>query len=246
MRPIDSHFLGEVKGYYRIAVGQHAATPLNSDISAYDLVLSSLPNQVDFFRQQGLKSELFKLGFEPRVAEYLLPSQKIHDISFVGGLGGFHSERTHILEALAENFNVRVWGYGLDRLDTNSNLRRLHQGSLWGKEMYQVLHDSKIVFNGHSDLVDRYFANNMRLYEATGVGSLLLTDHKPNLNGIFEVDKEIIAYKNMTECIELATHYLTNEKDRVEIARNGHQRTLNEHTWHQRMEELVGIASQYM
>ncbi|HEX9116165.1 MAG TPA: hypothetical protein VGA61_08865, partial [Anaerolineae bacterium] len=37
MEAVDSAFLRRVKGHYRLAVGQHAATPLRTDFSGYDL-----------------------------------------------------------------------------------------------------------------------------------------------------------------------------------------------------------------
>jgi spore maturation protein CgeB len=112
--------------------------------------------------------------------------------------------------------------------------------------MYQVLHDSKIAFNRHSDLADRYFANNMRLYEATGVGTLLLTDYKQNLADMFEPGREVIAYRDAHECAELADYYLKHDNEREAIAHAGQQRTLLEHTFYQRMQELVDIVRRYL
>ena len=43
--------------------------------------------------------------------------------------------------------------------------------------MYQMMGGSRIVFNRHIDAAATY-ANNLRLYEVTGSGSLLLTDWK--------------------------------------------------------------------
>ena len=40
------------------------------------------------------------------------------------------------------------------------------------------------------------YANNMRLYEATGVGALLVTDWKENLGEMFEPGKEVVAYRS--------------------------------------------------
>ena len=58
---IDSSFLESVKGSYRIAIGQHAASLNHNDISKYDIILSSLPNQIEYFEGLGLKSKYLKL-----------------------------------------------------------------------------------------------------------------------------------------------------------------------------------------
>ncbi len=43
--------------------------------------------------------------------------------------------------------------------------------------MYEVIRRSRVTLNFHIDLAEGW-ANNMRLYEATVVGTLLLTDWK--------------------------------------------------------------------
>ena len=50
--------------------------------------------------------------------------------------------------------------------------------------MYNILSRTKISFNRHINVAENN-ANNMRLYEATGMGSLLLTDKKDNLMKTF-------------------------------------------------------------
>lgn len=246
METIDSTFLRSVKGYYRVAIGQHAATPLKTDVSAYDLVLTSLPSQVDFFRKSGHRSELFRLGFEPRVLEQLKAGPNRYQVVFAGGLGTIYQDGTHTLEQLAQHLPVDIWGYGLDNLIEISPIRQHYHGTIWGSDMYQTLHDSMIVFNRHSNLADRYYANNMRLFEATGVGTLLLTDAKCNLSELFEPGREIVAYRNFEECLELAQYYLDHDNERESIAAAGQQRTLHEHTWYHRMQELTDIVYRFL
>ena len=245
METIGNDFLRSVKGYCRMAIGQHAAPLPTHDISEYDLVLSSLPNQVDYFGRQGMKSELFRLGFEPRILTNLSSSRKRFEVVFVGGLGKHHQRGTQILEALCKQHNVRVWGYGIERLPENSSIREVYMGPVWGVEMFQILVDAKIVFNRHIDIAEDY-ANNMRLYEATGVGTLLLTDYKQNLGDLFEPGREVIAYRDADECAELAGYYLAHDDEREAIARAGQQRTLREHTYYHRIQELVDIVHRYI
>ena len=86
----------------------------------------------------------------------------------------------------------------------------------------------------------------MRLFEATGTGALLVTDWKKNLHEMFELDKEVIAYRTGEECAEMIQYYLEHEDEREEIARAGQQRTLRDHTYYQRMQELVDIVERYL
>jgi hypothetical protein len=242
---LGSDFVRRAKKYCRLAVGQHAAPLPAHDLSAYDLMLSSLPNMVDHFRQQGLRSELVRLAFEPRVLQYLDHAPKQYDIVFVGGLAGPHEHGTQMLEQLARRHGVRVWGYGGERLPADSPLHGVCAPPVWGLDMYRVLHAARIVFNRHIDIAGEY-ANNMRLYEATGVGTLLLTDRKDNLAEIFEPGREVVAYGGIDECVELAAHYLQHDEQRAALARAGQARTLREHTWAHRMRELVDVVCKYL
>ena len=72
---------------------------------------------------------------------------------------------------------------------------------LYGIEMFKALSKSKIGFNSHGGVAGEYAAN-VRLFEVTGVGSCLLTDHKKNINDFFEPDREVVTYKSADECIE--------------------------------------------
>jgi spore maturation protein CgeB len=84
-------------------------------------------------------------------------------------------------------------------------------------------------------------ANNLRLYEATGVGTCLVTDWKENLPELFEPGQEVVAYRSIEECIEKVRHLLSHESERARIAAAGQARTLREHTYQRRMEELLTI-----
>ena len=50
----------------------------------------------------------------------------------------------------------------------------------------------------------------------------------------------------MFECVELIRYYLDHDKEREAIARAGQKRTLTEHTYYQRMQELADLVSKYL
>jgi spore maturation protein CgeB len=244
MNWISSRFLQQIKPYTRLLVGQHAATKLRpeNDYSVYDLVVSSFPPTLDWCRQKGISAEMNRLGFEPRVLSYLKGDDRTFDVTFIGSVfPGIHNSRAEFLETLCNRIErVKIWGTGVDHLSLSSPVRRCYMGPAWGLEMYQILGKSKITMNHHGDVAP--YANNMRLYEATGVGTLLVTDWKDNLHEMFEPGKEVIAYKSSEECSELVQYYLSRIEERESIARAGQERTLAEHTYFQRMQELVEIV----
>ncbi len=240
-----SFFPGEVllelKQYVRLIVGQIACPlPPESFLKGYDLILTSFPHFVDRLRAIGVVSEYFRIGFDERVLSLLGKIDKDIGFSFVGGISRHHSGAIPLLEYLAEHTDMRVFGYGAGSLPSTSPIRQCHGGEVWGLDMYRTLARSRITLNRHIDVAENY-ANNMRLYEATGVGAMLLTDRKDNLHELFDIGREVVAYSSKEEAAELVRYYLDHPEEAATIAQAGQARTLREHTYAQRMQELVLI-----
>jgi len=247
MNATDRCLLSEIKPHVRIITGQIASLIAPGvDFSGYDLILSSFPHYVERFRREGLKSEYFRLGFEPRILTRLSDPAPRRGAVFVGGVTTpQHEERVRFLEELALTCPFDVWGYGAESLRPGSPLRLRNRGQCWGLHMYRVLREASIGLNHHIDAAGRY-ANNMRLFEATGAGTLLLTDEKENLQALFELGREVVVYRSVSECAERIRYYLDHDDERETIARAGQRRTLRDHTWHVRMQEFVHILGKYL
>lgn len=135
---------------------------------------------------------------------------------------------------------------------TESSLLPLHKRmpshfkpAVFGVEMYQIMKDSKIAVNIHADDSPTH-ASNMRLFEATGVGTCLITDWKENINELFEPDKEIVTYQSANECVEKIDWLLSHPREREEIAKAGQARCLRDHTYARRAVRLDQIIKSSM
>ena len=245
---IPRKWLEKVKRYAKI-VGQFGSTLKDScPLDLCDLLLTSFPHAVPRYREKGLKIIYFRLGFDNRVLSLLNSKceQEDIDVSFIGGINTkVHYSTIPVLEAVSKKYKLKWWGYGVETLPNDSPLKVSYQGTVWGLEMYQLLSRSKITLNRHTKAAEN-FANNMRLYEATGVGTLLLTDYKDNLSDLFELEKEVITYRSPEEAIEKIKYYLEHEDERVKIAKAGQERTLHEHTYAHRMKELAEILKKHL
>jgi spore maturation protein CgeB len=119
-------------------------------------------------------------------------------------------------------------------------LRGRARPGLYGLEMYHTLQRSKLTFNSHID-IGFYSASNMRLFEATGVGTCLFTDWKENLPKLFEPEKEVVTYKSAAECVEKAKWLLDHPQEWQAIGQAGQARTLKDHTFSLRAVQLHDI-----
>ena len=247
MDGIESRWVHKMRPWVRLIVGQHAATSLpdDADYRGYDLVISSFPPTVEFFQRKGIPAMLHRLAFDPEVLPPQVSHHRTYPVTFVGSLFTVHKSRIEWLEQLCILVpELKIWGPGVEQLDASSPLRRRHMGVVWGSEMYEVLLRSQITLNHHGDVAP--YANNCRLFEATGAGAMLLTDWKANLQDLFDVGREVAAYRTAEECAEMIRHYLTHEEARHSMARAGQARTLRDHTYRIRMQELIDIVHKRM
>ncbi len=243
---LPAHFHRALKEYTRLLVGEMAyPIPPALDLAPFDLIVSAAPHFVDRLRKAGARSEMLRLGFEQTVLDRLGNQPKDVELAFIGSVGKDHLQRLALLETLSRKTPLSCWGAGVETLPPDSPLRGRVKPSLWGYDMYRRLQGSKIALNIHIDMAEQ-FAANMRLYEATGVGTMLLTDWKTNLHELFELGTEVVTYRSIEECVELVEYYLAHDNEREAIAEAGQKRTLCEHSYYHRMQELTDILNRYL
>lgn len=244
----DPSLIRAIRPFVKLIVGQIASSlPPEPFLRGCDLVLTSYKPYIERFRKMGIASEDLGIGFESTILDRLTTHRENYGAVFVGGFANVHNRATAILEEAARNVELHVWGYGAENVKPDSPLRRHYHGEAWGIDMYSVLFNSKIAINRHGLVEPEYedYGNNMRLYEATGVGTMLLTEEKSNLGELFDVGSEVITYRSADDLVEKTTYYLTHERERQSIARAGQKRTLRDYTYLQRMKELEQIVEAY-
>lgn len=114
------------------------------------------------------------------------------------------------------------------------------QAPVFGKDMYKLLAKSNVCFNIHGDIAGKC-AGNLRLFEATGVGTCLVTDWKKNMTELFDLENEVVTYRSVDECIEKIKWLEANPKEMKKIALAGQKRTLKDHTIEKRVEIVHAI-----
>jgi spore maturation protein CgeB len=226
-----------------IVVGQVGIVPSRGeDWSVYDLIISQLPAVVRSYRAMGVTAGLCHLAFEPAILNALpaAPTADV-DVSFVGTVSIDHQQRIALLEAVAERYDLKLWGNRPRLLPGSSPLHRCFQGEVWGADMYQVMRRSRITLNSHIDIAGNE-AGNMRLFEATGVGAFLLTDFKDNLDTLFAPDREVAVWRSVEDGLKVIGRMIGDDKGRAAIAQAGQARTLSQHTYRHRVAEILALA----
>jgi hypothetical protein len=218
-----------------LLVAQHSCPWAGDEqIKAFDHVFTSFPHYIPRIAQLGVGASFLQIGFGgPSIVSKCLESNPTHSqiypISFVGGIGRHWNQGNQLLETIASKFDeFRWWGYGAEH--TQNNLKSKYQGEAWGLDMYKIYTQSKIVINRHGEVAEGY-SNNMRMFEVTSCGALLMTENSKNIKDYFEPGKECIIYNGIEDLISEIYYFMNHEDERAVIASMGQKRTLENHCY---------------
>jgi hypothetical protein len=207
----------------------------DAPLEGYDVLFTSFPHYQELLGKR-VRVVVLPLAFGMEATADL--GQPVRDlpVTFVGGCGHplIWRRGQDAFELLARKVpEFRWWGYGESSLPKGSPLRTAWSGQAWGLDMYRIYLKSKIVVNRHGEIASGY-ANNMRLYEATGSGALLVTERAPNLGDLFRDGEEVATYTSPEDLVETVRRYLADEPRRAAVAAAGQAATLSRHTFYER------------
>lgn len=127
---------------------------------AYDLILSSIPWMVEAATAAGARARYMPLCFDTRARVHGMGVKRDLGCIFIGTTGPNHQRRTQMLAELADVVTVLP--------------------PVFGPEYFKTLARAKVVFNVHAEWA-RGAANNMRIFEAAGMGCAVVSDGKAPL-----------------------------------------------------------------
>lgn len=144
-------------------------------------------------------------------------------------------QRIAYLLELAKKQNVSIY--------TNSNTNHLvginYRGSVdYWTEMPKVFYGSKINLN--FTIPNIKTGVPLRIWDVLGAGGFLLTNEQAELETYFEIGRELVVFDGKKDLAKKVEYYLTHEAERREIARRGREKVLAEHSYVQRMKEMMG------
>ncbi len=247
-----------------LVIAQEAVIPSPKAIRELATADVLLVNSRPFLRRchdHGLQPQLVRSCFDPGVlAELPAPSKvaalPFFDFTFVGASGSAPGYRRRCAELaeLVQRTPLRLWLVDEARAlearpskQSDSSRQRLRElapsrcsTAVFGLDYYGVLQRSSITFNSHRDAA-RGGADSHRLFQATGVGTCLVTDRAIDLSELFEDGTELLTYACVDECVEKVEYLLEHEDERRAIAAAGQARTLRDHSSRRRYAEIDEI-----
>ncbi len=150
------------------------------------------------------------------------------------GMQASETERIRTLNTLAEHFDVHLY--------TGSGTACLQNVHIHGKinsfhEMPKVFFLSKINLN----ITIRPIQTGLplRIFDILGCGGFLMTNYQPELSEHFIIGTDLEAYGSLEELTEKCAYYLSHEEKRRQIAKNGQQKAVQNHSWQKRLTEML-------
>jgi Glycosyl transferases group 1 len=162
------------------------------------------------FQEKGINHNIVRQGIFSDEC-YLLPSQPVNEVIFVGSDNPYYQERSKIMDKVARKYNFKWFG----RFNTNE---------VRGEALNRLYSESKIAV-GDSVYSPHYWSN--RVVETLGRGGFLIHQE---VEGLKEEYPYLVTYKkgDVEDLLAKVDFYLTNEKER-EIIRQQNFDFVKEH-----------------
>lgn len=156
------------------------------------------------------------------------------DVSLVGSA---YPYRIALLGTLPlSEFRLRIWGAGWQHAP--APLARAFCGTeVVGSLIARVVTASRINLNT-AHLQD-VFGVNQRTFEIAGCGGFQLVPEQKDLPNFFVPGKEIATYGDASDLATKIRYYLAHEEERVAIAEAGRRRAHRDHTYAQRIAQML-------
>lgn len=231
--------------------------PYNTDFIAktapyFDFVFTTEIACLSFFSLIGCRQvHLLPLAANTNVFYPNSPrSRKTIDICFIGTAWSSRIELIDSIASFLSTKNVFIAGPGWNQLKNYGKLSTKIQNEALTMEMTRdYISKSKIVINSHRKHDEKkeifnsreIYAHsvNPKVFEISACGAFQLTDVRADLGRFYKLGSEVETYSSARELIQKVNHFLLHEAKRSAIASKGLMRTLNDHTYSQRINYIL-------
>jgi len=203
------------------------ATGMRDICRYFDICWTSTEDALKKYCVEGALPAYLPEGANPEIHKPY-DIEKSIDVSFVGQCYGNRPQIIHLLKE--HGIQVEAFGYGWSN------------GPLSTEDMVRMYSKSKINlgFGGVAGHKNTYCLKG-RDFEIPMSGGLYLTEYNPELERVFDVGKEIVAYRNFEDLVEQISFLLSHPEEAEAIRQRGFHRARREHTWEMRFEKIFTL-----
>jgi spore maturation protein CgeB len=155
----------------------------------------------------------------------------------------------YISVKVAEQERIRLFSMASNRFSVDlytgsdtSQMPKIHNRGFakTATEMPIIFNQSKINLNITAKSIRSGLS--LRVFDVLGCEGFLLTNYQEELPEHFVIGEDLEAYSSFDEFMGKCEYYLSHEKDRREIAHNGHEKVKKYHTYDTRLTQMLELA----
>ncbi|ADP80282.1 hypothetical protein FraEuI1c_2243 [Pseudofrankia inefficax] len=167
------------------------------------------------------------------------PPATVPDLPYVVFVGHVYSARARLIgQLLDRGVDVRIYGPAMSRWLRDPRLVRHHAGR------YVAGEEKAAVFRGACAVVNALHpaemqSVNCRLFEATGCGGTVLCERRDSLPGLFDEDREILAFSTFDELLDRIKGCVDDRAAARAVGDAASRRSHAEHTYQHRLTALL-------
>ncbi len=234
--------------------------PYYTDVTAglvmhYDYIFTLELSCVDFYRQNGC-ANVHYLPFAAYTGYYRPLRERAANRRNLSFVGSAFWNRVDFFRPILNDLMDRglyINGFWWDRLfEPGTFPGRVEMDKWMGpQETSEIYSSSKIAINLHRAFNDtsvnintamiEAMSPNPRTFEIAASGTLQLVDARSDIARFYTPGVEIETFSSQEELLGKIDFYLNHEKERREIVLRALDRTLNEHTYAHRLNELLSV-----
>jgi len=222
----------------------------------YNICEQGDPRMEGFEKTTGYPHHTVLLAVDKLISEPEINEEYICDVSFIGTyLPGKRDYIQRHLFPLKKKYNVRIYGRDWTPLDRFLNLS-MKAGQYYNipylrslkkfkptLEGERELHKSSVIaLNIHEDYEKIPPGDlNERTFKIPASGGFEIIDNVPSIFKYFTDGVDMTIAKDTKDWFEKINYYIINPEKRIPIIKAGKIKVLKEHTYHNRVEQLLTV-----
>ncbi|MCM1324599.1 MAG: glycosyltransferase [Acetobacter sp.] len=195
---------------------------LNNELEYFDLIATPAKVTLKKLKKYKYQSEFIPQFTNPNKFKYAPKDELKTDLLFVGSCW---YERVSVLYALENDYDVAVYGLGWEGKIPPQYFKGAF---IDNSQLHQYYSSAKIVLSDHADDLAEMGLVINRLYDASAVGTLVISKYSPYIEEIF--GDSIPMFKNKEEFKQLVDFYLAHPEEREKKAKAAQKITLDGYT----------------
>lgn len=214
--------------------------------SEYDAILTPRKHRMELYRERGARHvEHLPFAFDPSMHHpvRILPPEHTRWSSDVAFVGTWSPRREAFLSAIPAHLRVSVWGASWRRSSLRFQMAqnvRIHP-PLPCDGIPHAISGSRIAINLFT--AENFDDYSLRTFEIPACGGFQLSEDSETARGYFRADYEASYFSTTSELVEKCEYYMSDQKQRESIAREGHRRALTGgYTYDSRAAELLAAV----